>query len=203
MLGRPRCTVILAAYLWLDAAVSGKASSFPSSHSSLSNEAFNWDQLHVSRLLEAEGSQLHSQSHAPLVHTSLRAFSFLIGTEPASTAQFVFWLIKFSQTPWLISAKEGVENTLCLLAQSTGFSFLQPSLSQLPFQPPPSRLHFLPSSPLHQEVIAKAAAGSCPPGWHCSVSGSRHFPSSCSPKHQPVGHGPRKPALFSSKSVLL
>lgn len=138
------------------------------------------------------------------VHRSLHAFSFLICTELVPAAQFVFWLIKLSQTPWLISTKEGVENTLCLLAQNTGFGFLQPSLSQLPFQSPPSlSAPFSSRLPLHQEVIAKAAAVSCPPGWQCTAPGSRHFPSARSPKHQPVGHGPRESVFFSSSPVLL
>lgn len=127
-----------------------------------------------------------------LVHRSLHAFSFLICTEPVPAAQFVFWLIKLGQTPWLISTKEGVENTLCLLAQNTSFSFLQPSLSRLPFQPPPSLpAPFFPFYPLHQEVIAKAAAVSCPPGWHCSTPGTSPVPAPQNASQQDTDPGNR------------
>lgn len=93
------------------------------------------------------------QPRDPFVH-----FLFSSAHRACSRAQFVSWLRKPSQTPWLISTKEEVENTLCLLSQSTALGFLQPRepkafLSPLPSQPPLSHFHFPPGSLLHQEGI--------------------------------------------------
>lgn len=95
------------------------------------------------------------------VHRSLRAFSFLICTEPVPAAQFAFWLIKLSQTPWLISTVQGGGGKHPLPARPEHRLRFAAALP-VPIAFPASSLHssfiFLPaaSSTPHQEVIAKA-----------------------------------------------